>query len=148
VASDNSSYLRELLCGMFCQSFPNLAPPTVKHLVSGLFDNCREQAVFKQHLRDFLVQLKEFGGGEALFAEENEAEVARKVRARRHAGGRARSEAAPARGSALIAFPFASHARPARPSARSHAQAAEMQKRQEAVPGIINPHAIEDDMND
>jgi len=27
-------------------------------------------------------------------------------------------------------------------------QAAAVQKRQEAVPGIINPHAIADDMND
>jgi len=72
--------------------------------VNGLFDNCRDQSIFKQHLRDFLVSLKEFGGGDDLFTEEREAEVA--------------------------------------------AKAAAVQKRQEAVPGIINPHAIADDMND
>mmetsp|Transcript_6441 Transcript_6441/g.15770 ORF Transcript_6441/g.15770 Transcript_6441/m.15770 type:complete len:1079 (-) Transcript_6441:407-3643(-) len=103
-ATDNSTYLRELLSTMFIQSFPNLTPPTVKRLVDGLFDTCRDQVAFKQHLRDFLVQLREFGGGEELYLDEREAEQARK--------------------------------------------AAEVQKRQEAVPGIINPHAKPDEMND
>jgi len=103
-ATDNSTYLRELLSGMFLQSFPNLTQVTVKRLVDGLFEHCRDQAAFKQHLRDFLVQLREFGGGEELYLEEREAEQARK--------------------------------------------AAEIQKRQEAVPGIINPHAKPDEMND
>lgn len=79
-ATDNSTYLRELLVTMFVQSFPNLTPPATKLAVNGLFDNCRDQNAFKQHLRDFLVQLKEFGGGEDLFTEEREAEQARKVR--------------------------------------------------------------------
>jgi len=102
--ADNSTFLRELLTGMFCTSFPNLRPPTAKRLVDGLFEHCRDQATFKQHLRDFLVQLREFGDGEELYLEEKEAEMARK--------------------------------------------AAEVQKRQEAVPGIINPHATQDEMND
>lgn len=81
-ATDNSSYLRELLTSMFVSSFPNLTPSATRHMVDHLFDSCRDIAAFKQHLRDFLVSLKEFGSGEDLFTEEREAELARKVRAR------------------------------------------------------------------
>lgn len=106
--------------------------------MGGLFDTCRDGAAFKQHLRDFLVSLKEFGGGDELFTEEKEAEVARKVR---RGPRRARARAGPPRPTLT---PPARRA----PRRRSRAQAAEVQKRQEAVPGIINPHAIQDDMND
>ena len=61
------------------------------------------QAAFKQHLRDFLVQLKEFGDSTELYAEERQAEA--------------------------------------------DSKAMEMRKRQEAVPGILNPHLRQDDMD-
>ena len=57
----NQQYLRELLLQMFSSSFPNLTKPQLTMLIQTMFATCKDQAAFKQHLRDFLVQLKEFG---------------------------------------------------------------------------------------
>lgn len=47
----------------------------VQHFATGLFVKCDDLAAFKLHLRDFLVQMKEFGGDNSeLFVEEREAE--------------------------------------------------------------------------
>ena len=53
--------LRDLLLQMFTTSFPNLTQPHLTQLIEQMFQHCRDQAAFEQHLRDFLVQLKEFG---------------------------------------------------------------------------------------
>lgn len=55
----NQQYLRDLLLQMFSSSFPNLTQPQLLGLIAQMFQHCRDQAAFKQHLRDFLVQLKE-----------------------------------------------------------------------------------------
>ena len=69
-----------------------------------MFENCNDQAAFKQNLRDFLVQLKEFGDSTELYAEERQAEL--------------------------------------------DGKATEVRQRQEAVPGILNPHArVDADMD-
>ena len=50
----------------------------VEKFISGLCDLNKDQNAFKNHLRDFLVQLKEFASEddlELLFAEEKEQEV-------------------------------------------------------------------------
>jgi len=99
----NSQYLRELLLQMFSSSFPNLTPLQLSSLIGQMFEHCRDQAAFKQHLRDFLVQLKEFGDSSELYAEERQADLDSKT--------------------------------------------LEMRKRQEAVPGLLNPHLREDDMD-
>ena len=65
-----------------------------------MFEHCRDQAAFKQHLRDFLVQLKEFGDSAELFAEERQQE--------------------------------------------DDAKALDLRKRQEAIPGLLNPHVRPD----
>jgi len=59
-------------------------------------------AGFKQHLRDFLVQLKEFGDSTDLYADERKEEA--------------------------------------------DLRAKDLRTRQEAIPGLINPHARNDDM--
>jgi len=99
----NGTYLRDLLLQMFTSSFPNLTQPQLSMLISQMFANCKDQAAFKQHLRDFLVQLKEFGDSTELYAEERQADI--------------------------------------------DVKALEMRKRQEAVPGLLNPHVRQDDMD-
>mmetsp|Transcript_27650 Transcript_27650/g.70461 ORF Transcript_27650/g.70461 Transcript_27650/m.70461 type:complete len:1107 (+) Transcript_27650:54-3374(+) len=99
----NRQYLRELLLQMFTTSFPNLTATQLTAIIEQMFAQCRDQAAFKQHLRDFLVQLKEFGDSTELYAEERQADLDTK--------------------------------------------ALELRKRQEAVPGILNPHARLDDMD-
>ena len=63
---------------MFTSSFPNLTSPQLANLINQMFEHCRDQAGFKQHLRDFLIQLKEFSddgdaGNAGLFDEETQA---------------------------------------------------------------------------
>jgi len=99
-ATSNPQYLRELLLKLLSTSFPNLTQPQLTSAINGMFEHCTDQATFKQHLRDFLVQLKEFGDSSELYAEEQQAE-------KDHTAG-------------------------------------ELRKRQEAVPGLINPHARHD----
>jgi exportin-1 len=48
----------------------------VDHFLNGLFSLNRDFLAFKNHTRDFLIQLKEFAGDE-LFLEEKEAEAER-----------------------------------------------------------------------
>jgi len=96
----NQQYLRELLLQMFSSSFPNLTQPQLAAAIQAMFDNCNDQAAFKQNLRDFLVQLKEFGDSTELYADERQADL--------------------------------------------DSKASELRKRQEAVPGILNPHARAD----
>jgi len=99
--TSNTQYLRDLLLQMFTTSFPNLTQPQLASIITAMFEHCRDQAAFKQHLRDFLVQLKEMGDSTELYAEERQADM--------------------------------------------DSKALEMRKRQEAVPGLLNPHVRHDD---
>jgi len=104
-ATSNQKYMRDLLLQMLSSSFPNLNHELMPRTINTWFECAKDQAAFKQHLRDFLVQLKEFGDSTELFAEERQAEL--------------------------------------------DSKASEMRKRQEAVPGLLNPHARHDlDMSD
>ena len=101
-ASNNGEFLRNHLLQMLSAAFPNLTQPQLTTLISGMFQQCKDHALFKQHLRDILVQLKEFGDSADLYADERKDEA--DVRAK------------------------------------------ELRTRQEAIPGLINPHARNDDM--
>lgn len=70
--SSNQLYLRELLMQMFASSFPNLTQPQLATAIKAMFEHCSDQAAFKQNLRDFLVQLKEFGDSTELYADERQ----------------------------------------------------------------------------
>ena len=54
----------------------------MRNFVVGLFELNKDMTAFKQHLRDFLVQLKEFGEDNAdLYLEERESELEQKRKA-------------------------------------------------------------------
>lgn len=100
VHTDNNKYLRQLLMQMFTSSFPNLSPQHLTLIIDAMFENAKDHAAFKQHLRDFLVQLKQFGDSADLYADERQEELEIKHES--------------------------------------------LRKRQEAVPGLLNPHARPD----
>ena len=58
---------------MIATSFPNLSRSQVYDFVVGCFDMSKDLAAFKKHLRDFLVNIKEFAGEDNadLFLEES-----------------------------------------------------------------------------
>lgn len=72
--------------------FLRLTPTSsqVKLFVSGLFELNKDMNAYKQHLRDFLIQLKEFAGDDnsELFLEERETEIEQKRRAEMEAAMR------------------------------------------------------------
>lgn len=76
---DNATYLRDHVAYLLMEAFPNLSRQQVITFVRGLFDVSMDLNAFKQHLRDFLVTIKEFStdgqDNSELFAEEKEAEL-------------------------------------------------------------------------
>ena len=79
----NPTFLREHMSNLLITSFPNVTKTQVSKFVDGMFDLKMDLATFKTHLRDFLIQLKEFSVEENkdLFSEEAEAEERRKQEA-------------------------------------------------------------------
>jgi exportin-1 len=100
----NQGFMKEFIGSLILTQFPNLTKPQVVQFITGLFDLNMDVATFKQHLRDFLVSLREFNSedNQQLFAEETEQQ-------------------------------------------RQAAAAQEMARRQ-AVPGMMNPYEVADDM--
>jgi len=105
-AMTNELYIKEYIALLLKQTFPHLQHAQIKVFVQGLFDLDQNIGQFKEHLRDFLVQIKEFQNEDCgdLYLEEREAQLK---------------------------------------SAQE-----EKRKRQSAVPGILNPHEIGDEMQD
>lgn len=70
----NATFLREHISHLLITSFPNLTRSQVSHFVDGMFDLKMDLPTFKTHLRDFLIQLKEFSveDNTGLYQEENE----------------------------------------------------------------------------
>lgn len=77
----NQRFLREYVA-RFLQ-FPNLSPQQIQVFVAGLFDLTKDLTSFKQHLRDFLVQTKEFTNKDNAELYLEEQEVAREVALKR-----------------------------------------------------------------
>jgi len=75
---NNQKFLRENVVKLLTTAFGNLSPSQIRSFVLGLFELYVDPLAFKQHLRDFLVKLKEFSGAdnEELFLEEKEAVLA------------------------------------------------------------------------
>ncbi|RIB27651.1 CRM1 C terminal-domain-containing protein [Gigaspora rosea] len=72
----NQRFLREYVMNLLQNAFPHLQTNQVQHFVMGLFELNQDFTKFKLHLRDFLIQLKEFAGDNAdLYLEEREAEA-------------------------------------------------------------------------
>jgi len=70
----NQAFLRDHISNLLVQSFPNLSIPQVGKFVEGMFDTRMDLNSFKTHLRDFLIELKEFSAEDnsALYVEEQE----------------------------------------------------------------------------
>jgi len=70
----NPSFLRDHISNLLIQSFPNLTRGQVSEFVDGMLDLKMDLPSFKTHLRDFLIQLKEFSveDNSGLYGEEQE----------------------------------------------------------------------------
>lgn len=80
--ASNWIYLRNHLLKILKEAFPNLTDGQVNNIVNKLLSGCDEKT-FKGHLRDFLVQTKEFSGGDNtdLFDEEKQMQMLEKQKA-------------------------------------------------------------------
>jgi len=58
--NNNQSYLREAVCKLIAGAFKHLQPEVIKNFTLGLFQLSTDINKFNVHLRDFLVQTKEF----------------------------------------------------------------------------------------
>jgi exportin-1 len=69
----NEIFLLHFLANLIGEAFPNLSRQQVEQFVQGLFDKCNDLPAFKELLRDFLVEMKEWQGEDKneLYAEEN-----------------------------------------------------------------------------
>ncbi|KAH0539586.1 exportin-1 [Cotesia glomerata] len=103
---DNRVYVQEFVASLLKAAFPHLTDNQIKITVQGLFNLDQDIPAFKEHLRDFLVQIREYTGEDDsdLYLEERE-------------------------------------------SALRTAQE-EKRRQQMAVPGIINPHEMPEEMQD
>lgn len=73
----NVDYVYEYIASIFVQHFTNLTGGQIRVIIKGFFSFNTDQSAMRNHLRDFLVQIKEFNGEDTsdLFLEEREAEI-------------------------------------------------------------------------
>ena len=71
----NITFVQEFVANLLRTAFPHLTDNQIKITVQGLFNLDQDIPAFKEHLRDFLVQIREFTGEDDtdLFLEEREA---------------------------------------------------------------------------
>eukprot|EP01095_Lingulamoeba_sp_RSL-Kostka_P013243 TRINITY_DN5432_c0_g1_i1.p1 TRINITY_DN5432_c0_g1~~TRINITY_DN5432_c0_g1_i1.p1 ORF type:complete len:598 (+),score=183.73 TRINITY_DN5432_c0_g1_i1:1-1794(+) len=71
--NSNEIYLLNFLCNLIKDAFPNLTSNQVEQFTQGLFEKCNDLPGFKELLRDFLVEMKEWQGEDKneLYSEEN-----------------------------------------------------------------------------
>ncbi|GFZ15975.1 exportin 1A [Actinidia rufa] len=69
---NNAMFVREYTIKLLGTSFPNMTATEVTQFVNGLFESRNDLSTFKNHIRDFLVQSKEFSAqdNKDLYAEE------------------------------------------------------------------------------
>ncbi|KAK8713269.1 hypothetical protein V6N13_148490 [Hibiscus sabdariffa] len=69
---NNGMFVREYTIKLLSTSFPNMTAAEVTQFVNGLYESRNDLPTFKNHIRDFLVQSKEFSAqdNKDLYAEE------------------------------------------------------------------------------
>uniref|UniRef100_A0A7N0UPH6 Importin N-terminal domain-containing protein n=1 Tax=Kalanchoe fedtschenkoi TaxID=63787 RepID=A0A7N0UPH6_KALFE len=69
---NNSAFVKDYSIKLLSSSFPNMTTAEVTLFVNGLFESRLDLSTFKNHIRDFLVQSKEFSAqdNKDLYAEE------------------------------------------------------------------------------
>jgi len=77
ISAGNISYVQDFVANLLRTAFPHLSDNQIKITVTGLFNLDQDIPAFKEHLRDFLVQIREFTGEDDsdLFLEEREASL-------------------------------------------------------------------------
>jgi len=77
--SENSEYVYTVITELFTKHFPNLSKDQVRVAIKGFFCYNSSLEKMREHLRDFLVQIKEDAGCDTadLFLEEKEKEIQR-----------------------------------------------------------------------
>ncbi|KTF99862.1 hypothetical protein cypCar_00023961 [Cyprinus carpio] len=73
--TSNQCYVQEYVANLLKTAFPHLQDAQVKVFVTGLFSLNQDIPAFKEHLRDFLVQIKVREDSTDLFLEEREASL-------------------------------------------------------------------------
>ncbi|KAF9365366.1 Karyopherin transporter [Mortierella sp. NVP85] len=85
----NGQFLREYMMNLLQNAFPHLQPSQIRTFTLALFETNRDPTRLKLHLRDFLIQLTEFGASDneqnELFLDEREAEQESKRKLEREA---------------------------------------------------------------
>lgn len=73
----NQAYVQECIANLLKQAFPHLQDAQIKLTVQGLFDLNQNIPAFKEHLRDFMVQIKEYRGEDVsdLYLEERDQQL-------------------------------------------------------------------------
>lgn len=76
-AVQNMIYVQDFLVNLLKAAFPHLNDLQIKVFIEGLFSFNQDIPQFKEHLRDFLVQIREIAGEDntGLFLEEREAAI-------------------------------------------------------------------------
>ena len=74
----NPAYMRAKITHLLSSNFTNVSKDKVGYFVEGCFDLGKDNRAFKTHVRDFLIELKEFSGQDNadLFADEAEERAA------------------------------------------------------------------------
>jgi len=74
-SENNVTYIQGYVANLLKTAFPHLTDNQIKITVTGLFNLDQDIPAFKDHLRDFLVQIREFTGEDDsdLYLEEREA---------------------------------------------------------------------------
>ncbi|KAJ2329491.1 Karyopherin transporter, partial [Coemansia sp. RSA 2673] len=76
---NNNVYIRQSIGNLLATAFANLTQRQIEVFVEGLFNFYSDIEKFRNHVRDFLIQTKEFAGDNAdLFLDETEREIEQK----------------------------------------------------------------------
>lgn len=75
----NTEYVHQNLSRLLKQVFPHLQDPQIRVFIDGLFSFNQNVSALREHVRDFLVQIREVAGEDLsdLYLEEREAEIAK-----------------------------------------------------------------------
>ena len=79
--SNNQQYVRTYVAKLLANAFPNLAQQQVQVFVMGFFDMNKNDVQYKQHVRDFLISLREFSGEDNKSLYTDEVEKQKKAKA-------------------------------------------------------------------
>jgi len=76
--SNNQTFVRAFVTNLISSSFQTVTPQQVDAFVITLFSSCNDLNVFRTHIRDFLIELKEFSARDNsdLFLEEEQKRTA------------------------------------------------------------------------